>query len=117
LFLLLVENAAQGGGNATWGPEAYYFAEDGDVCFGEFATEVSRIAFQKGYISTLGMDKLTAEECKQAAAFTTMTTLHNTRSKAIRARKLLNWEPVNVSVMEDITRNWPFSPGDENPFF
>lgn len=63
------------------------------------------------------MDRLTAEEGKQAAAITTMMTLHNARSKAIRARKLLNWEPVNVSVMEDITQNWRFSFGDENPFF
>ncbi|KAL9565045.1 hypothetical protein ACKAV7_010815 [Fusarium commune] len=116
LFLLLVENAAQGGGNATWGPEAYYFAENGDVCFGEFATEVSRVAFEKGYISTLEMDRLTVEEGKQAAAFTTMMTLYNARSKAVRARKLLNWEPVNVNIIEDITQNWRFIPGDENPF-
>jgi hypothetical protein len=117
LFLLLVENATQGGGNATWGQEAYYFAENGEVCFGEFAREVSRIAFEKGHISTLEIDRLTVEEGKQVAPFTTMMTLYNSRSKSIRARKLLRWEPVNINIMEDITQNWRFSADEENPFF
>lgn len=109
LFLILVEQAAQGGGKASWGSEAYYFAEDGEIRFKDFATDVSRIAFEKGYLSTQEVDSITTEEGHRIYPFTTMMTLHNSRSMAIRARKLLGWEPVNVSIVEDLAQNWRFS--------
>lgn len=44
-------------------------------------------------------------------------TLRNSRSKAVRARELLNWNPVEIGVVEDITKNWRFNAEEENPFF
>jgi hypothetical protein len=117
LYLILVEQAAQGGGKATWGSESYYFAENGDVCFEELAKEISRIAWEKGQLSTDETESLTTSEGNKLFPFTTTMTLQNSRSKAVRARELFNWNPVEIGVVEDITKNWRFNAEEENPFF
>lgn len=116
LFLLLVEQAVRGGEEASWGPDSYYFAESGDVMWAEFAAEVSRIAFDKGLIGTREVESLTAEQGYQQGLSSTYLALQNSRSRAVRARKLLDWKPVALGLMEDIEKNWRFSADDVNPF-
>lgn len=116
LFVLLVEQALQDGGHASWGSESYYFAEDGDVTWVHFATDVSRLAFEKGLIATTEVDSLTTEQGFAEGLSSTYIASQNSRSRTIRAKKLLGWKPVELGLMQDITQNWQFSADDENPF-
>jgi nucleoside-diphosphate-sugar epimerase len=116
LFLILVDQAVQGGGKATWSSGSYYFAENGDVCFRDLAKDISHIALEKGYNSMADAQTQIPEEGNQLFPFTTMITLRNSRSKAIRARTLLGWEPVNVGVLDDVAQKWRFSPDEVDLF-
>ncbi|KAB2107078.1 hypothetical protein AG0111_0g5242 [Alternaria gaisen] len=115
-FFINEGKAPQGGEKATWGSESYCFAENGDVCFEELAKEISRIAWEKGQLSTDEIESLTTSEGNKLFPFTTTMTLRNSRSKAVRARELFNWNPVEIGVVEDITKNWRFNAEEENPF-
>ena len=101
-YLLLVEAAAAGGGKATWGPEGYYFVENGEFLWAEVAKAVAHEAHKQGLIKE---DKTVQYEPSQIAKLHPYGNViwgSNSRSKAIRARQLLGWSPKERSLLQAI---------------
>ncbi|EOD43241.1 putative nucleoside-diphosphate-sugar epimerase protein [Neofusicoccum parvum UCRNP2] len=117
LFVRLVEEAAKGGGSATWGPEGYYFAENGQVAWRDGMSRLVDAAFQKGLIKSTEVESLDEEQAKKISPFALIMWGMNSRSKAVRARKLLGWHPVKSDMIEDAIQNWRWSSADEIPAF
>jgi len=102
LYLKLVEAAAAGGGNATWNDQGYYFAENGEHVWGVVSKLVATVAHRKGLIPTDEVISLNAEGIAQLHPFGAVIWGANSRSKAIRAKKLLGWSPKEESIEENI---------------
>ena len=100
VFLRLVEEAIKGGGSATWGKEGYYFASNGEFYWGDIAKGVAKAAYDKKLIPTAEVDIVSAEEAESIRKYGSYMWGTNSRGKAIRARKLLGWEPKQKSVLE-----------------
>jgi nucleoside-diphosphate-sugar epimerase len=60
--LRLVEEAVKGGGNATWGPEGHYFAENGGFVWGDMAKAIAKNAHKKKLIPIAEIENVTLEE-------------------------------------------------------
>ena len=104
LFLSLVEAAADGGGSAKWGDEGYYFAENGKASWAEIAASVAAEAAKKGYIASTELEKLDAKTADEVWEYATFFWGTNSRCKAVRARKVLGWEPSGPNVFDEISR-------------
>lgn len=102
LYLLLVEAAAAGGGNATWGVEGYYHCESGDIVWGEVAKWMAESAYKKGFIKDDSLVSYSAEELSKHNPYGPLMWGANSRSRAIRARKLLGWEPKAASLKDTV---------------
>lgn len=102
LYLNLVEAAVNGGGKATWGAEGYYFAENGEFVWGELAQKIADAAQKQGLIDSnqlIAMDWEKMNKLKPGANFGWGT---NSRARAIRARKLFDWNPVGRSLFDEV---------------
>lgn len=62
VYLRLVEEAVKGGGNAAWGPEGYYFAENGDFVWGDVAKAIAKDAHKKKLVPTAEIENVTPEK-------------------------------------------------------
>ena len=62
IYLCLVKEAVKGSGNATWGPEGYYFAEIRDFVWGDMAKAIAKDAHKAKLIPTAKIDNITPEE-------------------------------------------------------
>jgi nucleoside-diphosphate-sugar epimerase len=110
LFLLLLEDAAKGGEKASWGPEGYYFAENGEYTYSQVSAEIASQGYKLGLLESAEVDNLHPEEARKtmwsAAAGTSYQMAYlvgmNSRSRAIRARRLLGWECKEKRVIESI---------------
>lgn len=101
LYLALGDAAAAGGGKATWGAkEGYYLAEDGPFVWGDVQKKIAEVAHQKGFISTADVDELSFKEAAEVNPFAPMAVGSNSRGHAIRARKLLGWNPTKPGLFE-----------------
>ena len=116
VYLRLVDAAAAGGGNATWGPEGYYLTENGEHVWGDVGKKVGAYARDKGYIESDEMVSLSPEGVVEflekgkapwewnIAGRGFFTWGLNSRGSAIRARKVLGWEPKSESIDDEIPR-------------
>lgn len=121
LYLLLTEDAATGGKKASWGPEGYYLAENGQhVCsllsldflylllitqpqaWGELGAVIGAKAKAKGYLKTDAIISLSIEETLKIHPFAPILWASNSRSVASRARKELGWNPVAPALNETL---------------
>jgi len=100
VYLRLVEEAVKGGGSATWGAEGYYFAENGDFVWGEVAKAIAKDAHKKKLISIAEIDNITAEEADKLTPHGSFLWGMNSRARAIRARKLLGWNPTQKPLFD-----------------
>jgi len=98
LFLHLVEAAATGGGNATWGKKGYYFAEDGEYVWGDIAQKIAQEAHKQGLIKSADVDSLTVDQVNEVTPSYAPRWALNSRCRAIRARKLFGWTPKGDSI-------------------
>jgi nucleoside-diphosphate-sugar epimerase len=104
LNLLLVLAAAQeDGGKATWNQEGYYLVESERVKWAEYSRAMQQAAVQAGYVDGKGempvwdMEKAMKEDGMMGAVL-----FMNSMGRAVRARKLLGWEPKAKSVRDDM---------------
>ncbi|KAF1995118.1 NAD dependent epimerase/dehydratase family protein [Amniculicola lignicola CBS 123094] len=102
VYLSLVEAALADGGKATWNSEGYYFAENGSFAWGDVGRGIGKIAKQKGLLETGEAEGVSVEEAGKmkpegAGPYLWGT---NSRCKAVRARKLFGWEPVEKGLFE-----------------
>jgi hypothetical protein len=102
LYLLLGEAAAAGGGKATWNDQGYYFAENGSFVWRDIFKNIVRIAKEKGLIESDETSVLSEDELTKLHPFAVYIWCTNSRGKAIRARKLLGWNPHGKSLKEDL---------------
>ncbi len=101
-FLKLVEDAAMRAGKATWGKEGYYFTENGDFVWGDISKLVAIEAHKQGFLQTDEVVPLPAAEANKLTPHATFLFGANSRCKAIRARKLLDWSPKGRSLEDEI---------------
>lgn len=92
-YVKLVEAAVEGGGNATWGKEGYYFAENGELRWGQISKAVSTSAHKLGFIPSDQVISISDKEADSLTWWGSALWGANSRSRAIRARKLLQWAP------------------------
>jgi nucleoside-diphosphate-sugar epimerase len=106
LNLLLVLAAAQEDGGklkATWNQEGYYLVESERVKWAEYSRDMQQAAVQAGYVADKGemlvwdMEKAMKEDGMMGAVL-----FMNSMGRAVRARKLLGWEPKAKSVKDDM---------------
>ena len=102
VFVALVEAAAAGGGNASWGDEGYYFTENGEHIWGEISKAVASAAHKQGFIPSDEVQSHSNEEIDEMCQFGTGLWGANSRCRAIRARKLLGWSPKGRSIEQEI---------------
>ncbi|BDD62289.1 hypothetical protein MPDQ_006713 [Monascus purpureus] len=104
LFVLLVEEALKGGGNATWGLEGYYFAaNEKEHVWGDIAVLVAKEAQSRGLTSSVDVLSWSAEEADKHMEFCNLFYGTDCRCRAVRARKLLGWQPTRHSIEEEIS--------------
>lgn len=100
LYVLLGEAAAAGGGKATWNDDGYYFAENGSFVWKDIFHDITKIAKDKGLIDGDETPSLSPDELAKLHPHALLLWGTNSRGKAIRARKLLGWEPHGQSLKE-----------------
>jgi nucleoside-diphosphate-sugar epimerase len=100
LYLSLAEAAGEGGGNATWDNEGYYFAENGSFVWGDIQKAVIKAAHERGYIPSDQIDALDYSAVSQLKASGPYSWGSNSRGESIRAKKLLGWNPVKPTLLE-----------------
>jgi nucleoside-diphosphate-sugar epimerase len=104
VYLGLVTSALQpGGGKATWNDEGFYFAENGEFVWGDVAQKIAKICADKKLIDTAELDSVDEQEAnglRMAGAYLWGT---NSRCKAIRANKLLGWQPKQKSFVDTLS--------------
>lgn len=90
-----------------WGPSGYFFTVAGEHVWGELSRRITRLAAQKGFISTSSTTtsskdtdtetvkefQLDKDEALNLAGFEALSWGLNSRAKGARARKYLGWEP------------------------
>lgn len=104
VFLALVEAALdpeKARDPRFFGDHAYFFAENGTLVWGDIARLIAKEAKKQGLIEedrveTKDFDEVVAE------AWAGSTWALNSKSKAVRARKLLGWKPTRRGLIEEI---------------
>lgn len=102
LYVRLIEEAVKGGGSATWGSEGYYFAESGDFAWGDVAATIAKETKKRGLTKSADVESLTAAEAEKASPYMSFLWGTNSRARAIRARKVLAWEPKQRSLFDEV---------------
>ncbi|KAL0640177.1 hypothetical protein Q9L58_000735 [Maublancomyces gigas] len=102
LYLLLTEDAVAGGKKASWGPEGYYLAENGQHAWGKLAATIATKAKALGYLKSDAVDTLSNEEILKMHPWGPVLWGSNSRSVASRARKELGWTPTSPSLDETL---------------
>ncbi|KAI2469578.1 hypothetical protein F4781DRAFT_431285 [Annulohypoxylon bovei var. microspora] len=102
LFALFFKEALSGEKNEVWGTDGYYFAESGEHVWGDISTQIAQIAHSKGLIKDASIEKLSNEEVAKISPWGGAIWGQNSRSSAIRAKKLLGWVPKQRSLEEHL---------------
>ncbi|KAL4737750.1 hypothetical protein BDV11DRAFT_216430 [Aspergillus similis] len=102
LFVKLVEKAAEGGSDDVWDENGLYFAESGEESFKDIAGLVAEEIYKQGYTDKpCSVRSITPQECDSLFfAHGAVVLGTNARGRALRARRLLGWEPVK-GALED----------------
>ncbi|KAK2027499.1 NAD(P)-binding protein [Colletotrichum zoysiae] len=109
VFALLVEAALdparKGGDDAgeLWGERGYYLTENGEHVWGELSEAVGREAHAQGLLGEPEVRELSFDEAVESpAGFEAASWGMNSRGRAVRARKVLGWEPREGSLEDEI---------------
>ncbi|KAI1094068.1 hypothetical protein F5B19DRAFT_482435 [Rostrohypoxylon terebratum] len=102
LLTLLYKEALSGDRKEVWGPNAYYFAENGGAVWGDISAKIVEILHSKGLVKDTNIEKLSQEDTAKITHFGPFVWGQNSRSRAIRARKLLGWTPRQRSLEEEL---------------
>lgn len=104
LYLSLFRAAVDGHGasRATWGTEGYYFCEAADLVWGDVAAQIAKAARERGWIESDEVVKYEPEDANKLTPMGAALWGCNSRARAVRARKLLGWEPRSPSLDAEI---------------
>ncbi|KAL4964616.1 uncharacterized protein BDV14DRAFT_200671 [Aspergillus stella-maris] len=108
LFGKLVERAVASGEDEgdgeVWDENGLYFVDNGEMSFKDIAALVADEVHKLGYADKPGLTQsITPQECdSEFFAHGAVVLGTNARGRALRARKLLGWEPVKGTLEEYI---------------
>lgn len=103
LYLLLCEDAFKGEkGQATWGAEGYYFAQEDEHLWANVSRKLAQRAKAGGYLKEDDVVSISAEDAAPFHPFGGYLWGANSRSRASRAKKLLGWKPSAPSVFDTL---------------
>lgn len=103
VYALLVDAAIAGRTDpGLWGADAYYLTENGEHVWGELAQSTAEAAAKLGYIPEGRAEQIDLESAKQYAGFESLSWGTNSRGQALRARKLLGWQPSRPSLLAEL---------------
>lgn len=100
VYLALVTEALSGQGQATWNAEGYYFAEAGDIVWGDIGRAIAKAAKENNLIETDEIDSISTQEADKLTGSGSYLWGMNSRARAIRAGKLLGWKPRHPSLVD-----------------
>lgn len=100
VYLALGDAAAEGGGNATWNEEGYYFAENGSFVWGDIQRKVAEEAYAQKYITSPSVESLDDKQTTEILSVGLYAWGSNSRGRAIRARRLFGWEPKQPKLID-----------------
>ncbi|MCJ1308035.1 hypothetical protein MMC25_001685 [Agyrium rufum] len=106
VYLALLEAAVAGGGKATWGEKGYYFGGNGEHVWDDLSRKVASDAHKKGLIDSAEVDPVSTDEADKLhhKGIGSRMWGANSRSKSIRARELLGWQPKGETIEEEIPK-------------
>lgn len=93
LYVKLVVAANGAGGRATWGTRGYYFVENGEHIWGQVSESVAKAAHGQGLLPSDEVTIISDHEANDLTRGGAVLWGANSRCRAIRARKLLDWSP------------------------
>ncbi len=103
LYLKLVEAAvAHRSDDGLWGEHAYYLVESGEHLWSDVATKIGKQAEKKGYVPALEKKVLSKDAALDQAGFEAVSWGMNSRGRAERASKLVDWKPSAPSLDDSI---------------
>lgn len=103
LYVRLGEAAVAGGAPATWNDEGYYFVEQETFKWGDLFEAVAEEARKQGYVETKEFEQFSAEEAvDKIGPYTAVLVGTDSVGHAMRAKKLLAWQPEEHSVFKEI---------------
>lgn len=103
IYLLLAEAAVAGKDTpGMWGGDVYYLTENGEHVWGELAALIGKRAHELGLTGALKEQSLSKDAAIEAAGFEAVSWGWNSRGKAERASKLLNWKASRCSIEEEV---------------
>jgi len=102
LYLSLLEAAIAGGDALTWNSDGYYLVENGEHRWNDLAEGLTREAYQQGLISSEKAFDIQSTERAQLASIGPALWNICSRARAIRARRLLQWQPQEGSLLDEV---------------
>ena len=108
VFTLLTEQAALGGGSATWGREGYFLATSTEASQKELAAKVGKLLHEKGVLSTAEPKQVDEAVIQEALSDWGYDGLGwymfggNSRAEPRRAAEELGWKPQGKGLWEEL---------------
>ncbi|PSK37251.1 hypothetical protein B9Z65_1993 [Elsinoe australis] len=103
VFVLLVEAAAaKNTSEEIWGARGYILVENGEHVWSDVAREMGKQAEKLGYVQSPKEQSLAKEAALDQAGFEAISWGLNSRCRAQRARKFLNWKPFRQSIEAEL---------------
>lgn len=103
VFLLLVEAAAKHDDNPEmWNDKGYYLVEQGEHVWADLARLMGAKAVEQKLLSSVEEKSLGKDAAMDVAGFEALSWGLNSRGKALRAGKLLDWSPKERSLESEV---------------
>ncbi|KIW16562.1 hypothetical protein PV08_03750 [Exophiala spinifera] len=102
LYVQLVDEAVSNGSKATWNELGYYLAENGEFSWGEVCVAITKEAYKQKALASENIATVPMEERDRFVELARPIINYSARSRAIRAKELLGWEPKETPLMDEI---------------
>ncbi|KAL2816022.1 NAD(P)-binding protein [Aspergillus cavernicola] len=105
LYISLIEDAISspgGGGKATWNAEGYYLVESGTYFWGEISRRITKEAYALGLVKEEEVTVVDIKSRDVMAPAGLPVGNYAVKGKAVRARELLGWSPVEGSLEDEV---------------
>lgn len=104
VFLALVDAAVQKKlDSEIWGEKGYFFVANGRHVWGDLSRLIAKKAAEAGHIpQDFKEQKLSKDEAWDLADFQALSWGLNSQGKAERARKVLGWQPREISLEDEV---------------
>ncbi|KAL4882722.1 hypothetical protein BJY04DRAFT_38990 [Aspergillus karnatakaensis] len=102
LYIAFINAAVSDGKALTWNNEGYYLVESGRYFWGDVAREITREGYKLGLLPSEVVASVGIEEREVLAGAGRPVVNYSVKASAVRARKLLGWNPVEGTLAEEI---------------